>query len=449
MNKNRPRTVLHGCELHAHTAGCVHAHDLLTLGATDDRYRRIRWHGYIEAYERAYGVRPDPAGMFRDALGDGADGLARFEQAYVLNDSDAGSLDRFLAKLRLAMAVTSHLRFAENRADEFIDCIVARAAREQLDYIEYRARCAARREIFVRYHVENARLFQEASTRHAVSIGYIVTLSRTRALEEYEWLKDALRHVPGLADIVVGIDFSGKEEGHPPQPTLGPCFAQIRADHKADPTTALKAVCHVGESFFDKSLESAIRWVHQVAEMGARRLGHAIALGIEPADAVARRGGSHQSELLSERLDQIDYDLAHADQLARYHVRIDCEALIAERERLSSRSADTPITRPYDARRLRECAGRQAFVIDRLVELGTVIEVCPTSNLRIAGLNPAQAHPLRRFIKTDLQLVLGTDDPGIFGVTLDTEIETAARIASMTVAQLAQRLGDPRRFAML
>ena len=46
-----------------------------------------------------------------------------------------------------------------------------------------------------------------------------------------------------------------------------------------------------------------MRWVHESAELGAHRLGHAIALGVDP-DAY---GVHRRRETVSERLDQIAY----------------------------------------------------------------------------------------------------------------------------------------------
>ena len=78
------------------------------------------------------------------------------------------------------------------------------------------------------------------------------------------------------------------------------------------PERALAILYHVGESFDDKSLESAVRWVHEAAEFGAHRLGHAISLGVDP-----RLYGNHiRNESVAERIDQLNYDLNHRDGLA-------------------------------------------------------------------------------------------------------------------------------------
>jgi hypothetical protein len=223
---------------------------------------------------------------------------------------------------------------------------------------------------------------------------------------------------------------------------------QVAKDNQSHPERALDIVYHVGESFFDKSLESAIRWCHEIAEMGARRLGHAIALGLDPAIAIARRPQAHMWERVSERLDQLTYDLHYRRQLTRYGVTVDEQALMAERKRLGAVDSGACIERPYDEGRLAEVRKRQRFVLDRLKALGTVIECCPTSNLRIGGVPDASHHPIHRFLDSEVNLVICTDDPGIFDITLASEVEWVRTHAVLDVETLQRRLGDPRRFRL-
>jgi adenosine deaminase len=198
----------------------------------------------------------------------------------------------------------------------------------------------------------------------------------------------------------------------------------------------LDIVYHVGESFFDKSLESAIRWCHEIAEMGAQRFGHAIALGLDPAIAIARRPQAHVWERVSERLDQLAYDLRYRLQLARYGVAVDEQALMAERKRLRAVAPGTCIERAYDEGRLAEVRKRQRFVLDRLRALGTVIECCPTSNLRIGGVPDASHHPIHRFLDSGVNVVICSDDPGIFDITLASEVEWVCTHAVLDVETL-------------
>ena len=69
------------CELHVHPGGCLTAEDLLALGG--DFYREVDWRLFTDAYERAYGIRPDPIALFRDALSDPSAGLDKLREHYI------------------------------------------------------------------------------------------------------------------------------------------------------------------------------------------------------------------------------------------------------------------------------------------------------------------------------------------------------------------------------
>ena len=182
--------------------------------------------------------------------------------------------------------------------------------------------------------------------------------------------------------------------------------------------------------------------------MGAKRLGHCIALGLDPAVAVSRRPQAHEAELVSERLDQIAYDLRFVRQLRQAGAPVDVPALQAEQRSLASLEADDWVERPYTSQRFQDIRQRQSFVLNQLTQAGTVIECCPTSNLRIGGVPDAEHHPIHRLLASRVNLCICTDDPGTFDITLASEIEWVLRHTSFTPDSLAQRLGDPRRFKL-
>ncbi|HIM56379.1 MAG TPA: hypothetical protein EYM39_06715 [Candidatus Latescibacteria bacterium] len=97
---------------------------------------------------------------------------------------------------------------------------------------------------------------------------------------------------------------------------------------------------------------------------------------------------------------------------------------------------------------MEEIRRRQDFVLHRLAESGTVIESCPTSNLRIGGVPDAARHPIHRFLRSQVNLVVGADDPGIFDSPLAAEIDWVVAHSGLDARGLAQRLGDPRRFRL-
>ena len=181
---------------------------------------------------------------------------------------------------------------------------------------------------------------------------------------------------------------------------------------------------------------------------GAERLGHAIALGLDPATAIARRPNAHENELVSERMDQIDYDLKHRGALEVCGVAVDTRALEMERERLGNMDPEGEVGRPYDEARIEENRNRQRFVLDRLAELGTVIESCPTSNLRIGAVPDAAHHPVHQFLSSGVNLAICADDPGLFDSPLANEVDWVRTHSGMDTDALEDRLGDPRRFRL-
>ena len=60
-------------------------------------------------------------------------------------------------------------------------------------------------------------------------------------------------------------------------------------------------------------------------------------------------------------------------------------------------------------------------VVKRARERAAIIEVCPTSNLVIGDLPGYVAHPISDFLRDGLEVTISTDDPGLFGVTLQDE----------------------------
>lgn len=60
------------------------------------------------------------------------------------------------------------------------------------------------------------------------------------------------------------------------------------------------------------------------------------------------------------------------------------------------------------------------------------LEICPTSNIKTGSVSNYKNHPIFRLIKTDIPLVLCTDNPGLFGVTLSEEY---SRLHSLGIPQ--------------
>lgn len=430
-------------ELHVHMGGCLDVHDLAACAA--DFYRDIDWTPYCDTYQRVFGKRPDPVAWFDAAMhGD----IQPLRRGFVVTDADRGDFARFQARFDLLIYIARHLRQVSGNQRTMLDRIFARHRLQGLRYVEYRAMSgmADTYEKFKAFHGEYAQACLEGCDDQ-MTIRYIASLPRGNALQAYGWLRRLLDELPELKPVVVGIDFCFWEEGLPPA-RMVPFFSQLDADNASHPDDALHVVYHVGESFFDKSLESAVRWCHEAAMLGARRLGHAIALGMDPDVAIARRTDAHVAEPVSERLDQIAYDLKHAQGLSAFGVTVDVAALDRERNKLQRESAIAMVHRSYDAARNEQIRRRQDYVLAELCRMGTVIETCPTSNLRIGDVPKPAAHPVHRFLSSGVNLLIAADDPGIFDVTLADEVDWVARYTHLSEQQLLMRLGDPARFAL-
>jgi adenosine deaminase len=65
-------------------------------------------------------------------------------------------------------------------------------------------------------------------------------------------------------------------------------------------------------------------------------------------------------------------------------------------------------------------------LVEELAERGTVLEVCPTSNV-VLGIYPTYTeHPLPQLRDAGVQVTLGSDDPPYFGATIGGEYELCA-----------------------
>ncbi len=419
--------LLIGCELHLHVMGAFPAADALALGR--DVYREADWRDFREQYRAHYGAAVDPVALFDALVAGDAGAEARLARLHTYAAEDGGDFGRFEATFRFFMTIWSAYRRRGRDGDRLLLARLLDCARTQgLDDVEYRCGTGMDPAGFRYWHRLCATTLLE-SARDGFTARYIVTLPRHAPLEGYALLRGLVADHPELAPVIVGIDFASVEEGCPPK-TFRPLFEQVARDNQADPASALDVVFHVGESFFDKALESAIRWCHEVAELGARR------------------PGAHERETVAERRDQIDYDLRHRAALAAHGVPLDAAALRAEQTALATRDPAAIVERPHDAARLAAIRRRQRFVLDRLIALGTVIECCPTSNLRIGGVPDPAHHPLHRFLAAGVNLALCTDDSGTFGVTLASELAWAVAHTGLDHTALARRLGDPRRFRL-
>ena len=77
-----------------------------------------------------------------------------------------------------------------------------------------------------------------------------------------------------------------------------------------------------------------------------------------------------------------------------------------------------------------------ADLVKRLADLGTVLEVCPGSNIALKVFPDYASHPLCRFIEAGVRVTLNADDPPFFHTTLAMEYERAATVFGLSQDQI-------------
>ncbi|MEU8420570.1 adenosine deaminase [Micromonospora sp. NPDC048835] len=73
-------------------------------------------------------------------------------------------------------------------------------------------------------------------------------------------------------------------------------------------------------------------------------------------------------------------------------------------------------------------AAQDPELLTHLAERQIALEVCPTSNLRTRAVATLDEHPLPRLVEAGLLVTINSDDPPMFGTTLNDEYAVAARL---------------------
>ncbi len=414
-------------DLHLHMYGSIHYLDYLDFVSRRD----VDWSAYETGFEDAYGEHPPIRDVLERCNQGDPGAVEEFRRLFVFGDRDGGDFRRFQAKYDLLLNGSEFSKLLRGEAsfasvvDELCGIIHKVIARQREQNVGYAEQRMLLNHAFTRPQAKGAiaAVLESYSNYEDSNIQprFAVILPRDDPWPDWEVVRETATGPYGK--WLTGIDFCNVEEGHPPKEKRE-LFDEVKSFNRRHPDRALAILYHVGESFNDKSLESAVRWVHEAAEMGAHRLGHAIALGVDPE----MYGPHTRGESIGERIDQLRYDLRHRDGLRLHGVHIDVNAVEMELRRLHISDKHRPLETEYDDRKLREVRLRQKYAIECVKSLGSFIEVCPTSNRRIAGITDTKHHPLVQFAASDVPFVVGTDDPGIFDTTLEEEIRSAIDI---------------------
>lgn len=399
-------------ELHLHLYGCLSAEDVWTLAKPlwQERLTALNW--FADEYEKAWGRRPDFAKYWTTA-----DGLARLRSDFEFTQSNP--FPKFQACFNLLIALFP----LQTHGTLVLKQALQRLQKDGLSYVELRVPIApsfAHDKDAVHQHFSSfANYILEFNKSHPnFEARLAISLPRDTKLlnAQYLLLRDWLEKNRQLAKAISAIDFCTFEEHDPPK-DKAEFLKQVREDNVKDPDLALAVLYHVGETFEQLSIESSIRWVWQAHAFGAHRLGHCISLGIDPKALMGRTS----AETSGERLDHIEWLLAGKKLLNNHGFHFDENELKKEQRILAKNPKDQKITRSYSEADLNNIRRLQDAVLKDLASKKAIIESCPTSNRLIAKIDQIEHHPILRFLNFSFQLVLSSDDPGIFANSILAE----------------------------
>ena len=82
-------------------------------------------------------------------------------------------------------------------------------------------------------------------------------------------------------------------------------------------------------------------------------------------------------------------------------------------------------------------AAQDPELLKYLAATGTVLEVCPTSNVRTRSVPSLTQHPLPALVDAGVQVTINSDDPPMFDTTLTQEYEVARNLLDLDDAGVA------------
>ncbi|MEV0154461.1 adenosine deaminase [Micromonospora sp. NPDC050686] len=82
-------------------------------------------------------------------------------------------------------------------------------------------------------------------------------------------------------------------------------------------------------------------------------------------------------------------------------------------------------------------AARDPELLAYLAQRGIALEVCPTSNVRTRAVPTLAEHPLRQLVDAGVLVSINSDDPPMFGTTLNDEYAVAAELLGVGPEGLA------------
>jgi adenosine deaminase len=88
-------------------------------------------------------------------------------------------------------------------------------------------------------------------------------------------------------------------------------------------------------------------------------------------------------------------------------------------------------------------------LVARLAADGTILTVCPLSNVRLRAVKTLPEHPLRRLYEAGVKVTINSDDPAYFGGYLHGNYRATAEALNLTRAELGEIAANSFRGAFL
>lgn len=412
-------------DLHCHLYGCLEIEDLYWMASNN----QPRWNIFENSWKKTYGYIPDIKNLFESEINSNQ----RLREFYY--PENPGSFEKFQASFDLVISLAS-----TNKAE--LEEITKRIIERQVAaYCEYKMMFSPleKKENYQMKLLALCKAMQKHQTKNR-SCQLIMSISRDKILsaKHYSWIKELQSKNEIAHSLLAGIDFCSTEEGYPPE-FHNSIINQIVHDNSTDPKNALIITYHVGESFQDKSVEAAIRWIVEAAMMGCHRLGHALALGI-PTDHFKN---TKRKESSYERKKMLNFLQSNLSELHKSGFDMSSDELKNLLHATLKQSQTIEIY--YDDRQIKNLESIQNWAMQKIKQSGVVIETCPTSNLYIGNLKP-EHHPLKRFLDANLNIIIGSDDGGILKTDIKKEFQKINTWKNITNQDINKLISNGRKF---
>ncbi len=371
-------------EPHVHLYGCLDPADILALAKDRWKSRADALAIYLKRYRDVFGQSFEATELF-----EGADALKNITSLFVAKKIDG--FQQFQTKFDFLVTL-----FPFDLNDLSVhEYVVKKYAKLGFHYVEFK--------VFIPPYIPDSEFGPFMNRLCEVfdqnqSISYIPRLQITLLRERKGFesglfkLKSWLKSQPKNQHIVKGFDLCMDEQADPVFDKVA-LFEQVQAMQHP----SLGMYIHVGECFDRIKLVPSLLRAAFTIEKGAQRIGHGLCIGHDI---------DQNTELFatSDQLKEIEYFQAstHKSEICQHIAKL-AKSIFDQKN---------PVV---FARELQKLVGELA------IEHQVPIEVCPTSNLIISNIPELDTHPVHNMVARNLPLVIGSDDPGIFGTNLKKE----------------------------